>query len=331
MRKTVTIQDVARAAGTSVSTVSRVLTGSAQVSPDKRTAVEAAIRQLGFRPSHLARSLRTSTTHTISLLIEDIANPFYSAVARGAEDVASRHGYTVLLCNTNDDPSRELAYLRLLRDKHVDGIILGPTGHNVEMIRRLAQRIPVVQVDRRLDDADIAAVLVDNEGGAYRATRALLARGHERIAVFGWDAPITTMVQRLAGYERALREAGSPVDASLVIRVPRHSPALPDVVQGVIESRHPTALFALTNQFGLAALRAIQVMRLRVPAEMALIVFDDLDFFSLASPPVTAVEQPALTMGERAMQFLIERIERAPERLPEVTILPTQLVMRASV
>lgn len=332
MPKTVTIQDVAQAAGTSVSTVSRVLTGSAAVSPEKRRAVEAAIERLGFRPSHVARSLRTRTTHSISLLINDITNPFYSAVAKGVEAEATRHGYSVILGNTNEDPARELDYLRMLRDKQVDGAIFGPTGENAEAIRAIARRMPLVQVDRRLEDIEAPAVLADNEGGAYRAMRLLIGRGHSRIGVVAWDAPITTMVQRTAGCERALREAGLPLDPALFAAAPRFQPdEVPGTVHALLEAQRPTALFALNNQLGLGALRAIQDQGLCIPDDIALIVFDDLDLFTLTTPPISAVDQPAFEMGQRAIQFLLERIQHGPERLSEVTMLPTQLILRGSV
>jgi len=332
MPKPITIQDVARAAGTSASTVSRVLTGSAPVSPQKRAAVEEAIQRMGFRPSHVARSLRTRTTHSIGLLINDVTNPFYSAVAKGVEDEARRHGYSLILCNTSEDPERELEYLHILLDKQVDGIIFGPIGENVEFIRALAHRIPLVQVDRRLEGVEIETVMADNEGGACRATRLLLERGHHRIGVMTWSAQIMVLSQRVAGYQRALAEANQPLDPALIAEVPRFNPRLiVEAAAHLLMTQRPTALFALNNQLGLGALRAIRDLGLRIPDDVALIVFDDLEVFDLMTPRITAVEQPAMTMGQRAVQLLVGRIEGQAERPPQVAILPTQLVLRESV
>jgi LacI family transcriptional regulator len=332
MPKTVTIQDVAREAHTSVSTVSRVLTGSAPVSTEKRAMVEDAIQRMGFRPSHVARSLRTRTTHSIGLLINDVTNPFYSAVAKGVEDEANRHGYSLILCNTSEDPDRELQYLHILRDKQVDGIIFGPIGENVEFIRGLSRRIPLVQVDRRLEGIEIETVMADNEGGACRATHLLLERGHRRIGVMTWNAQIMVLSQRVAGYSRALAEANLPPDPALIAEVPRFSPRLVvEAASYLLATQRPTAIFALNNQLGLGALRAIRDLGLRIPDDVALVVFDDLEVFDLMTPRITAVEQPAMTMGQRAVQLLVERIEGHSDRPPQVAVLPTQLVLRESV
>jgi LacI family transcriptional regulator len=331
MRKP-TIQDVAREAGTSVSTVSRVLTGNSPVSPDKRAAIEAAVARLGFSPSHIARSLRTRATHTISLLINDIANPFYSALARGVESEANQHGYSLILCNTDDDPDHERQYLKVLRDKQVDGIIFGPTGHNLDVIESLARRIPLVLVDRPLRDIPAISVLADNMGGAFAGAQHILAQGHTRIGVVMWDTSIITMIERLSGVQRALHDAGFPLPDDLILRVPR---AHPDEISiKVIEwlaAVRPSAVFALNNQLGVGTLRAIRHSNLTIPDQIALLVFDDLDFFELTRPRITAVAQPAFAMGQRAMQYLAARIQDRDADLPEKTILPTRLIIRESV
>jgi LacI family transcriptional regulator len=309
-----------------------VLTGSAPVSPDKRAAIEDAIQRMGFRPSFVARSLRTQTTRSIGLLINDVTNPFYSAVAKGVEDEANRHGYSLILCNTSEDSERELQYLHILRDKQVDGIIFGPMGENADFIRALAHRIPLVQVDRRLAGAEIETVMADNEGGARRATRLLLDHGHRRIGVMTWNAQVMVLGQRVAGYERALAEEGLPVDPALIAEVPRFNPALiVEAAARLLTTQHPTALFALNNQLGLGALRAIRALGLRIPADVALVVFDDLEVFDLMTPRITAVEQPAMMMGQRAVQLLVERIAGPADRPPQVVVLPTNMCLRESV
>lgn len=331
MRK-ITIQDVAREAGTSVSTVSRVLTGSTPVSPDKRRAVEAAVERLGFHPSYVARSLRTRATQTISLLINDIANPFYSIVARGIEDEANRLGYSLILCNSNDDPLRERQYLNVLRAKQVDGIIFGPTGQNVDLIQSMARRIPVVLVDRRLDEVPVTAIVSDNEGGAHAAVQHLIERGHRHIGIVMWEAEINTLTERYAGASRAMAEAGLALDPALVVRVSRDHPehVARDVTCWLREAK-PTALFALNNQLGVGTLHALHDLGVRIPQEMGLIVFDDLEVFELTDPPISAVAQPAAALGRRAMQALARRIEHPDEPPPGVLVLPTELIVRRSV
>lgn len=332
MPRKITILDISRAAGTSPSTVSRVLTGSAAVSPEKRAAVEAAIRAFNFRPNHIARSLTTGTTFSIGLLLNEINNPFYSALARGVEEEANRLGYSLILCNTNEDAKRERQYLDVLQDKQVDGLILGPTGENGDLIRDVARRTPLVQVDRQLSHAHLSAVLVDNEMGAYRATRHLIERGHRRIGLFQWDRPITTFEQRDAGYRRALAEAGLPLDTALEVNIPSLTPArAAEMAADLLTGDHPpTAIFALNNMIGMGVFSAIQRLGLHMPGDVALVCFDDLDFFSMVRPSVTAVCQPSFIMGEQAMRLLARQIEEADDFQPEVIVLTTELIVRES-
>ncbi len=333
MAHKVTIQDIAKAAGTSPSTVSRVLTGSAKVNPAKQQQIEEVIQRLNYRPSHIARSLKTSITHSIGLLINDITNPFYGAVARGVEEEAARNGYSLILCNTNEDPERELEYLQVLQDKRVDGIILGPTGQNDDYICELAQHMPLVQVDRHIDCSRLAAVLVDNNAGAYSAAQALIAKGHTCIAVVTWEKTIATMTQRLVAYERALTDSGIPLDESLIIRVPDIAiESTAQIVQAVLEKPTlPSAIFALNNQIGLGVLSAIQRTGLKIPDDIALIIFDDLPLFRLLKPSISAVSQPTFQIGQQAMRLLMKQMELPGYPLHEIVVLPTELIVRESI
>jgi len=333
MAKNVTIQDISRESGVSPSTVSRVLTGNAPVTHGKREAVEQAIKNLNYRPSHVARSLKTQTTFSVGLLLNGITNPFYSAVACGVEKEANRHGYSLILCNNNENTDRELQYLQVLQDKQVDGIILGPTGQNTDYIRTLAKTTPLVQVDRQVDGADIAAVVVDNQEGGYKATRLLIDSGHRRIAILKWKTNIATMVQRYAGYERALLKSGIPVDPSLIIDASGYTSELASaaVSQYFANNPNPTAIVAANNQLGLGVLDAIRKAGLRIPDDIALVVFDDLTTFSLFTPPISVVKQPATAIGERAMQLLMKQMKAPNEFEPEIVVLPTELIVRESV
>lgn len=327
-----TIQDISVKAGVSPSTVSRVLTGSAPVSEAKREIIEATIRQLNYKPNFLARSLRTKKTFSLGLLLNDITNPFYSHIARGIEDDAIHQGYSLILCNTNEDPQRELHYLKVLQDKQVDGIILGPTTGNSAFIRELAGQIPIVLVDRPLAGAAISTVIVDNESSAHQATQYLLDKGHHRIALVSWQQDIFTQRQRRAGYQRALVEAGLPLNPADVILVPRlNSEMAADLTGQFLRCKPaPTAIFALNNQLGLGVLSAIHALKLKIPDDISLIIFDDLPIFSLHTPPISVIAQPAFEIGQQAIQLLLHQIKDPDNYTPETVVLPTQLMIRES-
>jgi LacI family transcriptional regulator len=308
------------------------MTGSATVSPEKRAAVEAAISAFNFRPNHIARSLTTGTTFSIGLLLNEINNPFYSALARGVEEEANRLGYSLILCNTSEDAARERQYLNVLQDKQVDGIILGPISDDAAPILDVSRRMPVVQVDRQLPTPDLSAVLIDNEAGATIAVRHLIERGHRRIGVVLWERKIPTLARRVSGYELALTEAGIAIDPALEIYAPGLTPkhAADATIALMTGPNPPTALFALNNVIGMGVFSAIQQLGLRVPDDVALVCFDDLDFFALVHPAITAVAQPSFELGEKAMRLLAKQIEEADQVSPEVIVLPTQLVVRES-
>jgi DNA-binding LacI/PurR family transcriptional regulator len=331
MRK-ITIQDISKVAGTSPSTVSRVLTGSAIVSPEKRDAVQDAIRKLNYRPSHIARSLKTRVTYSVGLLLNDITNPYYSAIARGVEDEAHRQGYSLILCNTSEDPERERLYLEVLQDKHVDGVILGSTDASPDRLLEISLRMPIIQVDRVLSEIKSDAVVVDNFKGSYEAARFLIARGHREIGIVRWRRSISTLAEREAGVRQALADAGISPDALALVEAEglTSSASRVAVLDHLYSPQRPTALIALNNQLGLGVLAACQQVGVRIPNDLALIVFDDLDLFSFFQPPITVVEQPTYQIGERAMQLLLARLD-ADESLPyEKVVLPTRLIVRQS-
>lgn len=319
--------------GTSPSTVSRVLTGSAVVSPEKRDAVQDAIRKLNFRPSHIARSLKTRVTYSVGLLLNDITNPFYSAIARGVEDEAHRQGYSLILCNTSEDPERERLYLEVLQDKHVDGIILGSTDASPDRLYEISLRMPIIQVDRVLSEIESDAVVVDNFKGAYDAARFLIERGHREIGIVRWRRSISTLAEREAGVRQALAEAGiryEPLFNAEATTLTSHDSEVA-VLRLLASARRPSALVALNNQLGLGVLAACQQLGVRIPDDLALVVFDDLELFSFFQPPITAVEQPAYQIGEHAMQLLLARLDADKDVPYEKVVLPTRLIARHSV
>lgn len=334
MRSKLTIRDVARAAGASPSTVSRVLTGRAYVSPEKREAVLQAMRALNYRPNLIARSLKTATTLNVGLIITEIQSPFYSAAAKGVQDRLLADGYSVFLCDTLEDPDRELQYLRNLQDKGVDGIIFAPTGGNAVHIASLAASgLPLVQIDRQVTP-QASAVLTDNFGATYEAITHLITRGHRRIGLIGFQRQVTTATERFRGYQRALADAGLPYDERYVRSGEPTSDAGCAMAKEMLQlPTPPTALFAMNGRLGIGVLRAIRDMGLAIPDDVAIVAFDDMEAFALMTPPISAVAHPAYDIGYQAADLLLEAIkekEKGQPFQPRTVVVPARLIVRAS-
>jgi len=326
-----TVKDVARLSGTSPSTVSRVLTGRVPVAKDKYDAVMKAIAELNYRPNLIARSLKTKATFSIGLLINDILNPFYGALARGVEDVASEAGYAVMFCNTNEDPGREGSYLRMLQDKGVDGIVLAPTGGNRDAMQDLiSSGTPLVQIDRQVAGLAANSVTLDNIGGVETATKHLMAQGHSRIGLVTYAIGQMTMIDREAGYRKALRSADSSL-SELICRVKFDLSDTGRLITRMLKSdTPPTALFLANNRIALSVFQAIKELGLTVPKDIAIAVFDDLEIFSLTTPSITAVAQPAYNMGRKAAEFLLQQLSSDAPAITQTAVFQPELIVRES-
>jgi LacI family transcriptional regulator len=328
-----TIHDVAQRAGVSPITVSRVINRSGYASPETRARVEAAVTELGYVPNRLARSLRSKRTHTLALVITDITNPFFTTVARGVEDTASDAGYTVIFCNTDESESEEKKYLQVLLQQQVDGILLVPargTLDSIDMIRK--QNTPVVVLDRRLPPgAEVDTVRCENELGAYQLVRLLIELGHRDIALLSGPLGVSTAEDRLAGYRRAMREAGIDAAAQAIIYGSFTQASGSEMMRQLLaRPRRPTAVFAANNLIGIGALQAIQQAGLRVPDDIAIVSFDDLPPTLLTMPFFTVSAQPAYDMGKRATQLLLARLSKTATEPCQEIVLPTELIVRQS-
>ncbi len=332
-RKRVTIHLVAKEAGVSASTVSRVLTGNGAVHEDLRRAVLEAVDKLAYRPNQIARSLKNRETCTLGLLINDILNPFYSAVAKGVEDRARMAGYSVIFSNTSEDSELERNALVMLHDKAVDGIIFAPTNiNNLELLENLlAMGMRLVQIDRHLPQLQTSVVLLDNQTGAYQATQHLLERGHTRIGLVNHVSGRETLVERERGYERALQDAGLPINKALTCHVEFDMSNLVEQVKRLLSAQTPpTALLATNNRLAIGVLSTLKELHLAIPDDIALVVFDDLEMFALQTPSITAVAQPAYTMGYKAADLLLEQLTNdSPPPTQAITFHP-ELIIRES-
>jgi len=326
-----TIRDVARRANVSTATVSHVINNTRFVSEETRARVLEAIRELGFYPNALARSLTTKRTATIGVLISDVSNVFFAEIIRGVESVLTGAGYNLILCNTDEDPAREQQYLELLLNKRIDGLIAAATSGPWEQLRDFeVLDIPIVYVDRVFPGIRGTAITVDNTDGAYRGVLHLVQDGHRAIGILAGLLRMSTMSERLAGYQRALRECGLALDQRLVV------PSALSIEAGrqsaltlLARDTRPAALFCSNNLLGLGALRALRQLGLRCPDDVGILMFDDHPWAGVANPPLSVVRQPTYDLGRLAAEHLLKLIGGTPSETRTVVLRP-ELIIRQS-
>jgi LacI family transcriptional regulator len=329
----VTIKDVARLSGVSSMTVSRVINGSERVSPETRQRVERAIAELGYVPSRLARGLIRQKTGTLALIVPDVANPFFTLIVRGAEDVARRAGYRMILADTRADLTIERDVIEEMLAHRVDGIMIAPVSDRSKgHLQRLSRYgVEFVLIDRTVTGIESDVVTGDNVGGARRLVEHLISLGHRRIGFITESDDVSTARDRRQAYEAALAAAGLLYDPSLIVRSTVDPPGGFEGMGRLLElDEPPTAVFTVNNLVALGAIEAVRAHELEVPDDIALVCFDDIEYASRLYPFLTVMAQPAETLGTFGTQLLLERIEgRAPEQ-PRVVVLPAQFVVRRS-
>ena len=324
----VTMRDVAERAGVSLVTVSRVINGHGAVQASTRARVRAAVEELQYVPDQLASSLRSRRTNTLALLLPTIANAFWTTIARGVEDEAEGRGYSVFLCNTDDDPAKEARYLDVLLRRRVEGIIVAPTAASATSLLRAQRRaMPIVQVHRKLDAVAADTVRTDSHGGAAALTGQLLALGCRRIAFLGAAPTISPARDCLAGYEDALARAGVPREPALV----RLGQAAPEVghalTTALLRGARPEALCIGNSRLAVGALRALADAGLRVPEDVAVATFYDIAALDAYAPALITAAQPAYTIGRRGAQRLFARIGGLAAPPADIT-LPSAITVR---
>lgn len=325
----VSIKDVAKAAGVSTATVSRVISNGDHVRPEVRKRVMDAVEQLGYRPNLLARSLRSQQSKTIGLIVSDIRNPFFTAISRAVEDTAYEQGYSLFLCNTDEDPEKETIYLNLMQDENVAGVIFSPTRQTAARFASLHLPFPTVIVDRSVGDAEVDVVLLDNIDAAYRLTLHLLEQGFVRIAALCGEMS-TTGRERYAGYEKALRARDVAIQPDLVKFIQPRIEAGYAATQKLLGTTLPPDAILTTNSLIAAgALQAIREHNLAIPNDIALVSFDETTWASLVQPPLTLIAQPTHEIGKTATELLLERIAE-PTRPTRQVMLKGQLLERGS-
>ena len=328
----VKINDVADAAGVSITTVSRALTTPKRVAKATREHVQKVANELGYSPNLVARSLRSQSSKLVIVLVTNIANPMLSCCVRSAERIARDLGYSVLLGDTQNDPELEERYIGLLTSRQVDGVIVMSSrlhGRVGELILKANAEAAVVNACACLDVAPCSTVGVDDVGAARTMTEHLLSLGHRRIAVVTGPDESPHSRDRMFGYRLALRAAGIQFDENLVLEgdftmeTGGEAAAL-----ALAMTPRPSALFCFNDLMAIGAIQRLQGLGCRVPEEMSVAGFDDIDFAAFTSPPLTTVRQPTIDMGATAMRLLHNRLTGSQE--VETVTLPTELMVRGT-
>ncbi len=326
-----TMKEVAQRAGVSVTSVSHVLNGTRFVSEDARQRIESAIRELAYVPSAVARSLKHNVTHTVGMMIPNSSNPYFAEVLRCIEDRCFGEGYNVILCNSDDDPHKQGIYLRVLAERRIDGLIVVSSGEDAALPELLAElSIPLVLVDREVDQVNCDLVEVAHMQGGYLATRHLLSQGHRQIACIGGREDLAPSRERIAGWRLAMGEGGTPPSDHLLLRGDFTSRGGYEAMHALLrQPKRPSAVFVCNDLMAIGAMCAAYEAGLRVPDDLSVIGFDDIELASFASPPLTTVAQPKQSIGALAVDMLLERI-RGKRSEPRRVVLQPELRIRAS-
>jgi LacI family transcriptional regulator len=280
----------------------------------------------------IARSLRTRETQTVGVVVSDITNPFFTNIVRAIEDEVLKQGYNIILCDTDEKPEREQVYLRLLMGRRVDGLIVAPSSGNADLLQlAIESGYPTVLLDRSIPGLDADVVLSDNEGGAFDAVSYLVGIGHRRIGIIAGRLEVSTGADRMAGYVRAIKAHGIPVDESLIeVAQFKREIAYEKTREMLARPEPPTALFVCNNAMTAGAMAAVKAAGKKVPKDISVVGFDDSEWAALMDPPLTVVAQPIVELGTRAAQLLMRRISGGRVKTPRAIVLKPELIVRGS-
>lgn len=326
----VTMAVVAKEAGVSKSTVSQFLNGRFEyMGEDTRKKIDEAIKKLGYQPNYLARSLKQKRTSMIGVIVGNIMHRLSTEVSRSIEDYCHDHDMQAIICNADDNPEKERKYIEVLRAKQVDGLIIFPTGQNVELYKSMIKEgYPVVFMDRKVDGLKVNSVLAANIEATAESIRHLISNGHKRIAIATQPLSISPRVDRLQGYKQALNEASLPVRAEYMVHsdIKKMKQELDKLI---CLQEPPTALFAGNDLVFLEVLEFLKEKRMKIGRDIALVVFDNIPFAHLVETPVTTIAQPGYAMGQKAAEVLLQQIKEDTQDFHEY-VFPCELVIRES-
>jgi DNA-binding LacI/PurR family transcriptional regulator len=330
MHNRISIKDVAKKAGVSVSTVSRVLAEYPHVKPGTRQQVLEAVELLDYHPHQVARSLRRRRTNLIALVVSTIENIFFTEVARAAEQTARQHGYNLIVCNTDESSKQEETYLKILSQQMVAGIILAPApGEGQHLKDYIEDEVCLILINRRLKHLPYASITADDDEAAFQCVTHLIHEGRRRIAAITGLAGVYTTQMRLNGYRQALTAANLAIDPTLEVTGHAHlEGGYKAAVQLMQRHPPPDALFVFNNFMTQGVVMALQDLGLRWPDQIDVAGFGAFKAARLYQPPLTLIEQPTHAMGQRAVEMLIEQIEGRADLQPEAVVLQNRLIPR---
>lgn len=329
----VTIYDIAKQANVSAMTVSRVINNSGRISTKTRDKVKRIMEEMNYVPNSTARSLVKQETKMLSLLITDIMNPFFTTLARGAEDAAMELGYKLLYGNSDESPLKEKEYIDMMLSTRVDGLLLAPAGDSsaVHLANLKRHRIPFVLVDRDVPGVESDRVLGTNLEGTIELMEHLLALGHRRIALVNGSLNVSTARERIAGYREALARHDIPFDEELVLECGFKTFLNPAPLERMLDLPHPpTAIFSANNSLAVGIVTCLRSKGVAVPEQVSVACFEDLGLASELDPFMTAAVQPAYEFGYRGIQLLVDRIIQKEKTKRQTVRLPSKLIVRRS-
>ncbi|WP_026565687.1 LacI family DNA-binding transcriptional regulator [Bacillus sp. UNC41MFS5] len=322
----VTMADVAKAAGVSKSTVSQYLNKRFEYMGEKtKRKIEEAIEELGYQPNFIARSLKQKRTSMVGIIVANITHYFSTEISRAIEDFCHKHDLHAIVCNADDDPEKEKKYIEMLRAKQVDGLIIFPTGKNNDLYKRMVkQGYPVVFVDRKVENLDVFSIITDNTDSTYKAVQHLIEKGHQNIAFVVQPLTVSTRIDRLAGYKKALTDSDIEVNPDFIIEA--SIPELKSKIEQLFSlDVKPTAIFAANDRVLLAVLEFLKEKGIKLGNELELVVFDNIPFAYLLEAPISFIVQPAKDMGKKAAELLFEQINKENIH-PEVFVFPSRMM-----
>ncbi|RNI31439.1 LacI family DNA-binding transcriptional regulator [Rufibacter latericius] len=335
MKKRLSIRDIAQQLNISITTVSFILNGKAKekrISEQVTERVLKLVEELDYKPNQIARSLRTGKSKIICLMVENISNEFFSSIARHIEENAFEQGYKIIYCSTENKPEKTRELIKMFRERNIDGYIISPPEGIKEDIQSLLEdKLPVVLFDRLIPDLPTNFVMIDNSDATYKAIHHLVEQGRQKIAFITLDSRQTQMKDRLEGYKKGIKEQDLKPYVLKVNYTDSYAQHVTSIATFLKKHKEVDAVLFSTNYLATRGIEALNTLNLKIPSDIGVIAFDDLDFFKLYQPTITAIAQPVEEMSKKLIEIILKKLEGGREESDqEEVVLPTQLIVRNS-